>query len=573
MPNYYSLDKKIDKLILNETPFSLLYIELDNFHWIHNFLGRELSSDVLKNIANRLIAICPQNSYLAKIDDDSFVIILCNYKNKEVVFHLGETIIKKIKNKINVDDYEIYVTVSMGISFYPDNGTKKRILLKNAHSALYHAKKLGKNNYQIYSSNRDISSHKKYLLEKDLRKAIENESFELYYQPQINPKTGKIQGAEALIRWHHEKWGTISPAEFIPLAEEKHLIHEISDWVIKKVCEQLKIWKDDDYPLFPIAINISPNRFMKPGLIQTIKTELTKQQIPAKYLELEVTENSLLQNTQIVSNHLTKLKEIGVNIVLDDFGTEYSSYHYLQTFDIDKIKIDRTFIQNLFKKDNLQRKSAAIVSSFIYLAKKLNIKIVAEGIEEYEQFKFLKQKECDLIQGYIYSKPAPAKKFKKLINKQYLKPNTSQYYTNLENERRKYFRFEFPYHILAQTTLTKVGKKEIDIGYTPILIENISLGGIRFLSTLRIPVISNLKLEFDFKIMDESFKLQGTIIYRNEEKREIYSYGASLTITEAKRDKLAYIINQMTIRRKKGEKIPNTPFIEVDPYIYLRKNQ
>src|SRR5690625_6350712 len=194
-------------------------------------------------MVNILIELCTDNGFLSKEKDDTFIVLLANFQSKESVHEMADEIIQAIAKSVKIEQYEFHVTASMGISFYPDNGDRKLILLENAHAALYHAKNLGKNNYQVYSFDRDISSHKKYMLEQDLRQAIQKEEFELYYQPQVNPKSGTIIGTEALIRWNHKEWGAIPPDDFIPIAEERHLIHEIGDWVIKHVCKQLDKWR------------------------------------------------------------------------------------------------------------------------------------------------------------------------------------------------------------------------------------------------------------------------------------------------------------------------------------------
>lgn len=573
LPNYNGLYEKLDELMQNDDTktFALFYVGLDNFNWVTDYLGYQITEVALKNIANRLIAILPPKGYLARTDNDSFVFIIPNFKNKDFINQLAEKIIKTIENQIMVEEYELFISSSIGISFYPDNGDNKLILLENARTALYHAKKLGKNNYQIYSFDRDISSHKKYVLERDLRKAIQNEDFEIYYQPQVNPNSGVIEGAEALIRWNHKDWGVVSPAEFIPIAEEKHLIHHIGNWVIRTVCKQLQTWRNEGYTLYPISINISPIRFLKPGIVEVVKKELEHYQIPAKYLEIEITESILLQNEKNVSETLNALKELGIRIALDDFGTGYSSFHYLQKFNLDTLKIDKIFIQNLDSEDTSNIKEAAIVSSFLHLAKGLNMKVVAEGVEEYEQMEFLKQKECDLIQGYLYSKPVPVDKFEQMMKVRYLKPTKQKKYIKPEKERRKYFRFVFPFHLLAKMNITEVNERKVSLGYGTILVENISLGGIRFLSTLRLPVTSNIKLNFKLKLMNECFNIDGSLVYQNEEKPEIFSYGVSFSMTGEEQDELAEVINRMTVLKRLNQSIPKTDFIEEDPYLYLRK--
>ncbi|HLS06708.1 MAG TPA: EAL domain-containing protein, partial [Bacillota bacterium] len=546
--------------------------DLDNFHWIIDYLGYQIGDLVLKRMANRLIELCPENGFLAKEKDDTFIVLLANFQSKESVHEMADEIIQAIAKSVKIEQYEFHVTASMGISFYPDNGDRKLILLENAHAALYHAKNLGKNNYQVYSFDRDISSHKKYALEKDLRQAIENEEFEIYYQPLVNSQTNAIIGAEALIRWHHKDWGIVSPSEFIPIAEEKHLIHDIGDWVIHSVCQQLHIWREQANDICPISINISPIRFLKPGIVDTVKEALTYYKIPAKYIQLEVTEGSLLQNNEHVLETLRALKDLGVKIALDDFGTGYSTFQYLQTFDIDVLKIDKSFIQNIFYEEKNETKEAAIVSSFIHLAQGLNMTVVAEGVEEYEQLEFLSQKQCDMIQGYIYSKPVPVDEFERLVQRRYLRPQKRRRIIKPEEERRKYYRFAFPFHLPAKMHITEVNQRKVNIGYATILVENLSLGGIRFLSTFRLPVVSNMKLKFEFELMEEHFNLPGFLVYRNEERTDIFSYGVTFHMTEGERDKLAEIVNRMAILRKLNQEIPNTHFIEEDPHFYLRKH-
>lgn len=571
LPNYHSLHEELDLLIKDKATdsFALLYIDLDDFDWIIDYLGHDIGEMVLKKIANRLISMGHENSYLAKIESDAFVFVVRHDEDKETVFQFAEDIIKKVKEKINVKGYEFHVTASIGISFYPDNGQENLILLERARTALSKAKQLGKNNYQIYSSHRDFSSHKKYLLEKDLRQAIQNEAFEIYYQPQVNPKSGLIEAAEALIRWNHQEWGVISPAEFISLAEERHIIHEMEDWVIKTVCQQLHIWKEKEYPLYPIAINMSPMRFLKPGIIDTLKKELSFYDVSPSYIEIEIKESSFSNIEENVTETIMALKELGVRIALDDFGTGYSSFRYLQDFNFDKLKIDLTFVKNLGSEN---KKDAAIYSSFLHLAKGLKMKVVAQGVEDAEQLEFLKQNECDLLQGYLYSQPLPVKHFEELMKRRYLKPKEKKEGKKPEIERRSYFRFAFPTHLPVVMNLVEVNKRSVKMGSAHILVENISIGGIKFLSTLRLPVSSNIKFNFQIKLMNETFDLNGSLVYKNEEKLDTFSYGVSFITTEGEQDRLAEIINKMAVFKKINSVIPETDFIDEDPYLYLQKH-
>lgn len=573
LPNHYSLHEKLRELIADKSivNFALFYIDLDNFHWVIDYLGHQMGDKILKAIANRLSELCPENGFVSKENNDVYTFIIFNYPDTEMIYNIAENIVSSIAKPVQIDGYEFHVTASLGISFYPDNGSLKLPLLENARTALFHAKNLGKNNYQIYSFDDDISAHKKYMLEKDLRQAIENEEFELYYQPQVDAKTNAIVGAEALIRWNHKDWGVVSPDEFIPIAEEKHLIDQIGDWVIRQVCHQLHLWQNENIAICPISINISPIRFLKEGIMETINIALNHNSILPKYIKLEITESSILQNNENVLNTLQQLRDLGVKIALDDFGKGYSAFTCLQKFDFDVLKIDQSFIQNIFSNQKSETKDAAIVSTILHLAHALDIDIVAEGVEVFEQLTFLAQKQCNIIQGYIYSKPVPAIRFEQLLQKRYLKPLKQKKIVKPKQERRKYFRFAFPSHLPAKMYITEINKRAINIGYATILIENISLGGIRFLSTLSLPVISDMKFNFEFELMEKNFKLDGIFVYKNEERLNVFSYGVSFHIAEGEKNKLAKIINKMTVFSKLNQKIPYTQFIEEDPYAYFAK--
>lgn len=574
LPNYHSFHTQLDHLLNNHigTKFALYYIDIDNFYEINYSLGHKIGDKVIKQVASRLTNILPVNGYVAKLDNDTFAFILHDYKEKETVLNFAEKISKVIREKFTINGYNIYITVSIGISFYANDEIKKEILLNNAQSALFHAQRLGKNNYQVYSHKHHIDSLKKYILEKDLRSAIENDEFELYYQPQVNPHTEAIIGAETLIRWNHNEWGIVSPNEFIPLAEQKHLIHEISYYIIRSVCQQLHKWRRHGYTLVPISVNISPLCFLKPGFINAIKTSLKIFNIPAEYLELEITESTLLENELYVTDKINKLKEIGVKLAIDDFGTGFTSFQLLQNFHFDKLKFDKSFVQNLDFNDENNVKQQAIVASFLYLGKELNIDVVAEGVEEYDQLHFLIQRECPIIQGYIYSKPVPVNQFEKLMKARYIKPIKEKTIVNPKKERRQYYRFIFPTHLLAKMYVIEVDQEKVAVGPAEILIENISAGGLRFLTTLRLPVSPKVKLKFEFIIMNIQFAIDGFLVYRNEEKTDIYSYGVSFEINEGERNRLAKVVNRLTVLDKSNSKIPYTNLIIESPYTHFRKD-
>ncbi|WP_175559365.1 putative bifunctional diguanylate cyclase/phosphodiesterase [Sediminibacillus albus] len=412
LPNRNVLDKRLNKLIKEDNdPFALLYLDLDKFKVINDSLGHKFGDKVLQVVAGKLQTAAPDNGLAVCMEGNEFVLLLDKYTSKKDVFRFAEHIIQLIESTMDIEGYELHIKASIGISFYPDNGSDKEQLLHNAHRALFHVKKSNDYSYHSYSSSNGFSSFTSHFLEEEMRAAIAREEFELHYQPKVGT-TGKLLGGEALIRWNHPKFGRVSPGEFIPFAEENHLINEIGDWVIQTVCRQLGEWRDKGFALYPISINISPMRFMKKGLVELIEKNLDTFQIPAELIVLEITESTLLKNEKVVIKTLEKLGKLGIKIAIDDFGTGYASLTYLKEFQADILKIDQSFIRNL---GNNRQKDNAIVSSICHMGKALGMTVVAEGVEEQEQLELLAEFFCDEIQGYLFSKPLPAAGFEKVL--------------------------------------------------------------------------------------------------------------------------------------------------------------
>lgn len=570
LPNQKSLYEMLDHLCKGSEPFSLFYLDIDRFNVINDSLGYHIGDATLKMIAKRLFSLLPEEGYIARLSSNDFIIIMRKFKNKRDIYALANNILKSMEVPFVVEDYELYVSTSIGITFYPEEGVEKLTLLENAHSALFHAKREGKNNFQFSSYTNSIASYKKYVLDRDMRKALVNEEFELYFQPQIEPNQGMVCGAEALIRWHHKEWGLISPAEFIPLAEENHMINAITDWVIKKVCALINERRLKGYHIYPISINVPPIRFMKKGLLELVKEQLAYYNIPIHYLEIEITESSLLKNEKSVLVTLEGLKNLGVKIAIDDFGTGYASLDFLRKFKPNTIKIDQVFIKNM-KHDNLF--DSGIVSSTIHLGKTLGMKVVAEGVEEFEQLEFLKQKECDMIQGYLYSKPVPLESFEKIMQLGYLSPQKKKRKADSLAENKELYRIEFPSPVPAEMDIIEVNNQQVKVGKTPILIFNIGLGGLRIVSNLKLPVNSNIKFSFKFNLLNETFDIVGVLKWVEEERAEIYSYGVSFVPNQTIKERLAPLIYLISSLRENNEKIPDTQFIYEDPQFYLNKTR
>lgn len=420
LPNRRSLYEKLDTLMEQENPFAVLFLNLDRFSVINGTLGYQVGDSVLKTVATRLLLMLPENSFIARLESNDFIVVFQDYANKEQLVKMMENIITDIKHPLTINGYEINITTSIGVSMYPEDATTKDSLMDKAHAALTHAKKNGKNTFQLYSYSKDNLFQRKLAIEKDMLEALEKEEFELYYQPLVDTQTGTILGAEALIRWNHQEWGMISPGEFIPIAEENQLICEISDWVIKEACAQLRAWQDKGLRPIPISVNLSPIRLMKKGLTEYVKSQLAAYKVPADYLGVEITEGSLLKSEKGVLATIAELKELGVRIAIDDFGTGFASLNYLREYQADTLKIDQVFIQS---RDGQVEKDNIIVGSVMQMAKALNMRIIAEGVEEYGQYRFLKNRECDIIQGFLFSGPVDVNEFEGFLQKGYLEPD------------------------------------------------------------------------------------------------------------------------------------------------------
>lgn len=413
----------------NET-IGLMYLDLDRFKSVNDSLGHVIGDKLLQEVAKRLVSSIRETDFVARIGGDEFIILLSN-SDREGCLEVAEVLLNSFKDPFYIDSFEFYMTTCIGLSIFPYDGEDSNTLMKNADAALYLAKEQGKNKYKVYHSGLNIESYRKFLMQNELRKAIEQNHFSLVFQPRIDVKTGKVVNAEALIRWNHPSWGVVKPDVFIPIAEESNLIFEIDKWVLKTVCKQINNWKEQISPL-KISINFNAQHFLQRNLLEQIKEILDDSKVDAALLEFEITETALLQNEDIVIQTLHKIKELNIQIALDDYGTGYSSINYLREFPFDTIKIDKSYIQEI---TNPQKNSRIIVESIITLIKNLGFHVVAEGVETDEQLNLLKKMQCDEIQGYIYSQPLTPSEFIQFVEKQDFKSqiSVSDNIKNLDN--------------------------------------------------------------------------------------------------------------------------------------------
>lgn len=373
-----------------------MYLNLDRFKAINETLGHETGNALLQAVAGRLEKGIRDDDTLARPGGDEFALVFADIEQLDDVSELTQKILHSFKAPFRIDGHELFLTASIGIAVYPDDDLTPGGLLKNAAIALNRSKDMGGDTYQFYTAEMNAKALQHLLLDNALHHALARGELQLYYQPQVNLATGQVCGMEALLRWQHPELGMISPAEFIPLAEKTGLIVPIGEWVLRTACAQNKAWQLPDRPALPIAVNLSGRQFAQHNLAQTGLTP--------DLLELEITESTLIHDLQASIAMLHELNALGIAISIDDFGTGYSSLSYLKRFPINAIKIDQSFVRDIHTDPN----DAAIVSAIIAMARSLGMKTIAEGVETTEQLTFLRSRECDLMQGYYFSRPVPA---------------------------------------------------------------------------------------------------------------------------------------------------------------------
>jgi diguanylate cyclase (GGDEF)-like protein/PAS domain S-box-containing protein len=386
--------------------FALLFIDIDRFKYLNDTLGHIVGDQILKQVAERLVEIQKDNCTVFRQGGDEFIIVLED-TDRQQAGEFAQKVLCRFMDSFYFNSQEYYITPSIGISLYPNDGRDSESLIKNADEALYSVKEKGKAHYQFYRADMQSTGINILALEAHLRKAIEREELELYYQPQIHLFTNEINSFEALLRWNSKELGFVSPAEFIPLAEDTGLIIPIGNWVINRACRQIKEWIDNTGKHIRVAVNISPKQFLQLDLVRIIRDAIKQYEILPSLLEIEITEGAM-QDTKETIPILKKLKELGITISVDDFGTGYSSLSYLKQFPIDVLKIDQSFIRDIKFND----KDAAIITTIIHLGKSLGMEVVAEGVEEQSQVDFLIGADCEKAQGFYFARPLKAQEAK-----------------------------------------------------------------------------------------------------------------------------------------------------------------
>ena len=416
LPNRTLLSDRLTSAISHAERYghcvSVVFIDLDKFKEINDSLGHNAGDELLKTVANRMVSCVRSIDTVVRLGGDEFVILLSDQPKDidstvEVLHRLRTTIAEPMR----LAGHELNVTCSIGLANYPDDGKDADSLLANADAAMYRAKETGRDNFQFYTPELNVSVHSKFIMQEDLRQALARSELFLDYQPQVDMRTGKIFSVEALLRWKHPTMGLIPPNKFIPMAEQTGLIVPIGDWVLNTACKQNKAWQDAGLPPISIAVNVSARQFKEKNWVSRISHALLESGLDAHYLELEITESLIMQDAEQAVIMMKQIEQLGVQIAIDDFGTGYSSLSSLKNFPVARLKIDKSFVDEIANND----KDKSVASAVIMLGQKLNMRVIAEGVETDAQIKFLNLHNCDEMQGYHFSKPVSAKGVEQLL--------------------------------------------------------------------------------------------------------------------------------------------------------------
>jgi len=406
------IEHAIHKANRSSSRLAIFFLDLDHFKHINDSLGHKAGDTLLREVADRLKTCVREGDTVARLGGDEFTLILEEVRSAQHVAKVADKVLAALSQSYMLDTTEVNISPSIGISLYPADGRDADTLLRNADAAMYHAKNNGRNNFQFYSAEMNAQATKRLAMESSLRRALEQNEFELHFQPQIDLATGRISGAEALLRWNNETWGNVSPAEFVPILEDTGLISTVGEVVIKKAIDGYLSLRDKLDPEFQIAVNLSGRQFQGGQLATFVRTQLEQSGMSAKNLELEITETVLMDDTELAVTTLNDISALGITLAIDDFGTGYSSLSYLKRFPLNVLKIDRSFVRDVTHDDD----DAAIVDAILAMSRHLNLKVVAEGVENKEQLAFLQEKNCDRVQGYFFSKPLSLADFSDFID-------------------------------------------------------------------------------------------------------------------------------------------------------------
>lgn len=543
LPNKIYFKKKLRLLFQNakrtNSSFDIYMLDIDSYKYIKDTLGYQIGEEFIIKIATKLKCWCGTR-FICRYSEDRFAIIIEGIDSIDEKEKIANEIIRLFSQTIKVGKYEFDVNVSMGISSFHEDGQDIEQIIRHAETALFMAKSDEKNEYKFYYSDINIQSYKQLELRNNLKNAIVNNQFRVYYQPIVNLHTNEIISAEALIRWEHPDWGMISPIEFISLAEKTDFIINIGDWVLREVCRNYRQWIDMGLPKIKISVNFSGIQFFQKNFVESLMKTINEFRLNPNFLIMEVTESILMVNTSKVVNDINSLQSYGIQIALDDFGTGYSSLSYLNSFKIDILKIDRSFVRSAINDET----SSIITKLIIQMAEKLKIKLVAEGIENREHLTYLQELNCYAGQGYLFSRPVPVNEFLHILSNKLCEPILNESNAIITNERRNTFRIKFPEMVEAELVIKELRGRIVDVGNTKVVVKDMGPGGLCFISNIKIPTEKDVTLQFITQLTGRQVNLLGYPKWLNEIDNEMYEYGIEFNICEEEKINLIEVLSQ-----------------------------
>jgi diguanylate cyclase (GGDEF)-like protein len=415
LPNRMLLNDRIGQAIAlarrHVKKAAVLFLDLDGFKHINDSLGHPVGDKLLQSIAKRLVDCIRGSDSVSRQGGDEFVVLLLDLEHAENAAVTARRMLEAVAKPHYIDHHDLHITASIGVSVYPDDALDAEALIKNADTAMYQAKENGRRSFQFFKPAMNARAVERQSIEESLRRALERREFALHYQPKVNLKTGAIIGAEALLRWRHPTRGPVSPADFIPVAEDCGLIFPIGAWVLHEACAQARAWIEAGLPPISMAVNVSAIEFRHEKFLEGLFATLDQTGFDPRSLELELTESVLMKHAESTAKILRSLRDSGIGVAVDDFGTGYSSLSYLQKFPVDAVKIDQSFVRQI----STPGEDTTIVTAVIAMARQLKLRVIAEGVETLDELEFLRAHHCDEAQGYYFSRPVPPEQFARLL--------------------------------------------------------------------------------------------------------------------------------------------------------------
>jgi diguanylate cyclase (GGDEF)-like protein/PAS domain S-box-containing protein len=391
--------------------FALLFLDMDRFKIINDTLGHAVGDELLRMIAQRLKGCFRETDTVARIGGDEFVVLMLNVADRADIGTLNDKLLQELVQPFLIRSHELFVTTSGGVCIYPDDEDDVEIMMQKADIAMYYAKSLGRNNIQFYNDSMDQNASRRFTIANSMRRGLDRGEFRLYYQPKLDVTSDCIVATEALVRWQHPELGLLAPTEFIQLAEENGLIVELGEWVLREACRQNMVWQQEGMQGLRVAVNLSGYQLQHSHLVETVRAILDETGMPGELLEFEITESVIMQNPDYAVEVLNEISSLGIHISIDDFGTGYSSLSHLKRFSVNTLKIDKSFVRDVESNST----DAAIASAIIAMGSSLNLKVIAEGVETEQQMEFLRDNNCDQVQGFLISRPLPADQALKVL--------------------------------------------------------------------------------------------------------------------------------------------------------------